>query len=328
MSHCNEPRFSRRAMLQAGLLAGVGAALPGSLLAAHSSRPLITKTIPSSGESIPVIGIGTNRFGDIDGVGVRDLLKRMRELGGSVIDTAGRYPGSEERIGAALQALQLRAQMFLITKMNAAGAVNDPPRPPGGGRLPPDPVSGIDSFNRSLQRLQTDRIDLMLAHWLSSVDTLMPLLVDLRKQGRVRYIGITTIRPQQHARIAGYLRQYPVDFVQIDYALDNRSAETEVFRVARERRIAVCVAQPFGGADGGLFAAARGRELPGWAGEFGIASWGQFFLKYVASHPDVTCVIPGITRLKHLEDNMAAGIGRLPDAATRRKMEEFWAGKA
>jgi aryl-alcohol dehydrogenase-like predicted oxidoreductase len=328
MAQQDRSRFSRRAVVQTGLLAGVGAALPGSLLvAADAGLPVITKPIPSTGEKIPVIGIGTDRFGDIPAgtSTVRDLLKRMVEMGGTVIDTAALYAGSEERIGPALNELNLRSRVFLISKMNSAGAVNDPPKKPGS-RHGVDPLSGVDSFNRSLKRLQTDKIDLMMAHWLSSVDPLMPVMINLKKQGKTRYIGFSTVVPQQHARIAGYMRKYPVDFVQVEYSLNDRSAEKEVFPVSMQKKIGISVAKPFGDETNAMFTKVKGRALPPWAADYDIATWGQFFLKYVVSHPAVTNAVPGSTQLTHLEDNQAAGRGRLPDAAARRKMEDFWAG--
>ena len=320
--------ISRREALQAGLLAGIGAALPARLLAADAGLPLITKAIPSTGEKLPVIGIGTDRFGEIDVPQARDVLKRMSELGGTVIDTAALYEGSEEKIGPALSELGLRSRLFVTSKMNSVGAVNDPPKPPVS-RHGVDQLGGIDSFNRSLRRLQTDTLDLMMAHWLSSVEPLMPVLIDLKKQGKVRYIGISTVSSPLYPRIAGYMRKYPVDFVQIDYSLDNRAAEKEIFPLAMEKKIAVSVARPFGGVgNGSMFRKVADRKLPDWAAEFNIASWGQFFLKYVASHPAVISVVPGATKVAHVEDNQGAGRGRLPDPATRKKMEAFWAGKA
>jgi aryl-alcohol dehydrogenase-like predicted oxidoreductase len=310
--------------MQAGILAGISAALPRSLFAADAALPLITKAIPSTGEKIPVIGIGTDRFGDIDVAGVRDLLKRMVELDGSVIDTAALYAGSEERIGPALAELKLRSKVFIISKLNAPGAVNDPPKAPGS-RHGVDELSGLASFRRSLQRLQTDKVDLMMAHWLSSVDPMMPVLLDLKKQGKARYIGFSTVVPQQHARIAGYMRKYPVDFVQVEYSLNDRSAEQEVFPVALQKKIGISVAKPFGDETNAMFNKVNGRQLPSWAADYDIATWGQFFLKYVVSHPAVTNAVPGSTKVNHLEDNQAACRGRLPDAAARRKMEEYWA---
>lgn len=311
--------FSRREVMQAGLAAGLGATLATPLWSAE--LPLITKAIPSTGEKIPVIGVGTNQFGKTAYEDVRSLLKRMAELGGTVIDTAAGYGDSEAVIGKALADLGIRKKMFVATKFNAARPASDP-------SPTADPVSGIDSFERSLKRLETERVDLMMAHALRSVEPLMPVLQDLKKAGRIRYLGITTVNPEQHGQLIEYMRKYPIDFVQVDYSLGNRVAAADVFPVAMERKIAVMIDIPLGGGRNSLISAAAGRELPKWAADFDATSWSQFFLKYVVSHPAVTCVIPGSTKLNHLEDNQAAGRGRLPDAAVREKMEEFWDGKA
>ena len=322
----NDSGASRRQVLQSALAVGVGSMFPHTVFAAdNAAESLITKAIPSTGERIPVVGIGTDRFGNIDVPTARDLLKRMSDLGGTVIDTAALYDGSEECIGPAMSELKLRSKIFLSTKMNSVGATNDPPKPPVS-RHGVDPVGGIDSFNRSLGRLQTDTVDLMYAHWLSSVETLMPVLVNLKKQGKARYIGITTVSNEMLPRIADYMRKHPVDFVQVEYSLNNRAAEKEVFPLAAMKKIAISIARPFGGENTSLFARVAGRKVPDWAAEQGMATWAQFFLKYVASHPAVTCVVPGATKVTHVEDNQGAGRGSLPDAALRAKMEAFWAG--
>ena len=309
-----ESPVSRRAVIQAGLLTGFTAALPHSLRAADSQTPVITKAIPTSGEKLPVMGLGTNRFGRTPYTDVRSILQRMHELGGTIIDTAALYGDSEVQIGKALAELGLTQKMFIATKLNAPG-----------GRAP-DAIGGIESFARSMQRLQ--KVDLLFIHFVDSVESMMPLVTDLKKQRRVRYIGITSIRSAQYAQLIEYMRKYPIDFLQVNYSLGDRSAEAEVLPLAQERKIAVMAAVPLGGGRNLLISQVGDRVLPAWAAEFGIASWGQFFLKYVVSHPAITCAIPGSSKLEHLEDNQAAGHGRLPDAATRRKMEEFWAGGA
>lgn len=343
--------LSRREVMQTGLLAGVAATLPSVFNAAMaaSSNAVITRPIPSTGERIPVMGIGTNRFGTADYNEVKAVLQRMQEMGGRVIDTAAMYGRSEEVIGKALGELNLRDKMFIATKFNAAGVGFGPPPggapgaggpppggPPGGGAggpppggMPPmDNVNGIESFERSLQRLQMKRVDVMFAHQLGSVEPLMPTLLELKKAGRVRYIGITTVQPSQHPQAMEYMRKYPIDFLQIDYSLGNRVAANDVFPLAQERKIAVMLAVPFGGGRNSLFDAVGNRELPKWAAEFGATTWGEFFLKYAISHPAVTCAIPGSTKVKHVEENQRAGQGTLPDAAMRKRMEEFWDKKA
>ena len=323
MRHAAPISLSRRQLLRAGLLSGVSAALPAALCAAEG--PSITKPIPSTGERIPVIGIGTNRFGRTPFEDVRAILKRMNQLGGRVIDTAALYGESEVQIGKALEALHLAQKMFIATKLNAPGP---PPgfRPGAGRPFFGDGIGGRESFERSMQRLH--KVDLLFVHFVYSVESMMPLLMDLKRQGRVRYIGITSIRPPEYPRLLGYMRRYPLDFVQVNYSLGDRTAEAEVLPLALERRMAVMAAVPLGGGRNLLIDQVGDRKLPPWAADFGITSWSEFFLKYVVSHPAVTCAIPGASKLSHLEDNAAAGRGRLPDAAVRRKMEQFWAGRA
>lgn len=305
-----EARLSRRDVVQAGLLAGLAAALPPALRAADGTAPLITKAIPASGVMVPVMGIGTNQFGRIPYDNVRNILKRMYELGGTVIDTAAAYGDSEAQIGKALAELGLTQKMFIATKLSAPGGMG-----PGG----------MESFERSMQRLQ--KVDLLFVHHVDSVEAMMPLVTDLKKQRRVRYTGITSIRSAEYPQLVEFLRKYPMDFVQVNYSLGDRAVENEILPLAMERKIAVMAAVPLGGGRNLLLKQVGDRKLPAWAGDFGIATWGQFFLKYVVSHPAITCAIPGSSKLEHLDDNQAAGHGRLPDAETRRKMEQFWAEK-
>jgi aryl-alcohol dehydrogenase-like predicted oxidoreductase len=342
------PRISRRRLIQAASLLGAGAMLPRfSLGAGADLPPLITRRIPSAGEVLPVIGVGTNRFGNLKDADAQALLRHMAELGGTVIDTAAVYGDSEAVIGRALAALQLRSKMFVATKFNAPGVSFGPPpgmragRPPGaapgGGAGAPPPgapagrppmmmeqVYGTDSFERSLKRLQTERVDLLMAHFIGSVEPLMPTMLELKKAGRTRYIGITSVMPDQHPKLVEYMRRYPIDFVQVDYSLGSRSAASDVFPVALERKIAVMVAVPFGGGWNSLFRRIGRRALPPLASELGASSWSQLFLKYVIAHPAVTCVIPGSTDLGHLEDNQAAGHGIVPTAEQQRQLEAYW----
>jgi aryl-alcohol dehydrogenase-like predicted oxidoreductase len=308
-------RYSRRQVLRTGTLAGLGTMLTHSLLAADAtSLPLISKKIPSSGQAIPAMGLGTNAFHDPASTELRDLLLRMQQLGGKVIDTAAMYGQSEAVIGQDLAQLGIRDQMFVATKFNAAGA----------SRWGGDDISGQASFERSLMRLKTDHVELLMAHYLDSVEPLMPLMQQLKKAGKTRYIGITTVNEQEHPRLIEYMRKYPIDFVQVDYSLGNREAASSVFPVAIERKIAVMIAVPLGGRRGSLLQQASGHELPGWAADIDVSSWSQFFLKYVISHPAVTCAIPGSSKVQHLEDNQIAGHGRVPDAALRNRMEQYW----
>jgi aryl-alcohol dehydrogenase-like predicted oxidoreductase len=292
------------------MLSGTAAVLPHSARADGGLGPVIIKPIPATGEKLPVMGIGTNQFGHTAYDDARAILQRMHQLGGTVIDTAALYGESEVQIGKALTDLKLTSKMFIATKLNA----------PGG---PGDGVGGLPSFERSLQRLQ--KVDLLFIHFVDSVEAMMPVVTDLKKQGKVRYIGITSIRSSQYPQLLEFMRTYPMDFLQVDYSLGDRSAEAEVLPLAQERKIAVMAAVPLGGGRNLLIKQTGDRQLPSWGAQFGIASWSQFFLKYVVSHPAITCAIPGSSKLEHLEDNQAAGHGRLPDADARRKMEAFWA---
>jgi aryl-alcohol dehydrogenase-like predicted oxidoreductase len=328
--------FTRRDVVQAGVLASLSATLPAAfnLAAAASANAIITRPIPATGERIPVMGIGTNRFGSADYEEVKATLKRMHEMGGRVIDTAAGYGHSEEVIGKTLGELKLSDKMFIATKFNAPGVsfrstpdartASAPVSAPAAGELPRDSVSGSESFERSLQRLQLKRVDVLFAHFIGSVEPLMPTMLDLKKQGRARYIGITSVQGAQHPQVMEYMRKYPLDFIQIDYSLGDRAAAADVLPLAIERKIAVMLAVPFGGGRNSLFDAVGNRELPQWAAEFGATTWGEFFLKYAISHPAVTCAIPGATKVKHVEENQRAGQGTLPDAAMRKRIEEFW----
>jgi diketogulonate reductase-like aldo/keto reductase len=305
--------ISRREFLGAGVVASISTLLTSPLPAdepAGLSLPLITKAIPSSGEKLPAIGIGTDSFRNELRDEIRSELKRMSELGGSVIDTAAAYGDSEALIGQALESLGTRDKLFIATKL-----------------VPSDRsgATGAGSFERSLERLKTQRVDLLQVHNLNGVATLIPLMQEWKKAGKIRYVGVTTSRVSQHAEIMDVVRHYPLDFIQVDYSIANRDAAEAIFPLVLERKVAVLVNLPLGRSS--LFRQAADRALPSWAADIDVATWGQYFLKYVISHPAVTCAIPGSTKLSHLVDNQGAGRGRLPDAAMRRKMEEYWDAK-
>jgi diketogulonate reductase-like aldo/keto reductase len=275
-----------------------------------AALPLITKAIPASGERIPAIGIGTDSFRESAREEIRAELARMSELGATVIDTAAAYGDSEALIGDALAQLDTRERMFIATKLV------------GGGFG----VTGADSLARSLERLKTTHLDLLQVHNLNGVATLLPAMQQWKKDRKIRYTGVTTSRVSQHADMIATMRAYPLDFIQVDYSIANRDAAETILPLALERKVAVLVNLPFGRSS--LFRAAAGRALPPWAADIDVASWAQFFLKYVISHPAVTCAIPGSTQLQHLIDNQAAGRGRLPDESMRRRMEAYWDNKA
>lgn len=322
MQPASRTTISRREVLRAAILASLGtssivsgavrAAGDGGGEAAAASGPLILKPIPSTGERLPVIGLGTDAFRESERNAIHAEIARMLELGGRVIDTAASYGDSESLIGEALSGPGLREKTFLATKLTN-----------GGGGFYGGGIGGQASFDRSLQRLKTDKVDLLQVHNLRGVDELMPLLREWKRAGKIRYFGVTTSRVSQHDDMAAVMRKYPLDFIQVDYSIANRDAEKQIFPLALARKVAVLANLPL--VHGELMEQVSARKLPDWAPRIGVASWGQFLLKYVVSHPAVTCAIPGSTKLEHLIDNQAAGRGALPDASMRRRMEEYWA---
>lgn len=326
---------SRRALLRKGLAAGAFWGLQSAISAlAAESLPLIRKRIPSTGELLPAIGLGTIWFREAQAADLAGLIARMVEQGGSVIDTAAAYGESEAVIGQALTQRRLRSKVFLASKFDAGGTAMPPmpgaapgapltaqpmPGPPPGVTRPErDGVGGEASFERSLQRLGTDHLDLLQVHGLNGTDTLMPLLQKWKRAKRIRYLGVTTSSVSQHAELMAAMRRYPLDFIQVDYSIGNRAVEADVLPLAIERKIGVLVNLPLGRAT--LLQKLADKPLPDWAGQIDVTSWGQFLLKYVIGHPAVTCAIPGSLQLQHLEDNQRAAHGRLPDAAMRARM--------
>lgn len=303
-----ESSFSRRELLAMGL-AAAGLPAPFAFAIQAPDQALISKAIPSTEERLPAIGLGTDAFDRSESAAIQAEIGRMVQRGGAVIDTASDYGESEALIGETLAALKLRNRVFLATKLSAGGVF-------GLG------VGGEASFHRSLQRLRTARVDLLQVHNLDGVDRLVPMMQRWKQEGRTRYLGVTVSVGWQHDELVATMRRYPLDFIQVDYSIENRDAERRIFPTAQERHMGVLINLPLGRAS--LIGQARGKALPPWAAELGIASWSQYFLKYVISHPAVTCAIPGSTKLAHLEDNQQAGRGELPDAAARERMQRYW----
>jgi diketogulonate reductase-like aldo/keto reductase len=298
-------RLSRRRFLQATAIASTLSPFAQSCLAAAQSDP-VKKTIPSSAEELSVIGLGTSRTFDVsaDAAVQSPLLEVMRAFfdnGGQLIDSSPMYGSAEAVTGALLQAVDNKASLFTATKVWTYGK-----------------SEGIEQMKRSMQRLEVERIDLMQIHNLRDWQVQLETLQEWKEQGRVRYIGITTSHGRYHDELETILQQQPLDFVQFSYNIGNRDAEQRLLPIAHERGIATLINRPY--QRGSLFRKVKGQPLPTWASEFDCASWGQFFLKFIAAHPDVTCIIPATSKLKHMVDNMAAGYGRLPDAQLRERM--------
>jgi aryl-alcohol dehydrogenase-like predicted oxidoreductase len=298
------------------LLKGALALAGGSRLATAaelSTQTLIHRVIPSTGERIPVVGIGTNAY-DVESTGDltarREVLREFPALGGRVIDTARGYGRSEAVIGQLLAELGNRDRYFIATKPVSAPQA--------------EAVINQQLIDESFASLRVKVIDLMQVHSLVRSGDLMPLLREYKQEKRIRYIGATTASPGQHAQFIELMRRQPLDFVQVDYSIANRAAAQDLLPLAQERGMAVLNNMPLGGRNASLFPRVAGRKLPGWAAEFGATTWAQFMLKYNLSHPAITAVIPGTTTLEYLRDNQAAGRGLLPDAALRRRMEQYW----
>lgn len=307
---------SRRDAIKAGVMASLVWGRSLSAVAEDQKQKQlapITKAIPSTGERLPVIGLGTNTYGvktDEEKAPLREVLEAMPAAGGKLIDTAQAYGRSEVVIGELLAQIGNRDKFFIATKTPIQGDFSNP-------------EAVIDT---SFKSLQVDKIDLLQIHQLGGLDQMLPALFKSKEAGRIRYVGMSTSSDEMYVKTIEMMKKHPLDFIQVDYSIENRNAAEEVLPLALERKIAVIINVPFGGRRQAAttFSKVANRPLPDWAAEFDATSWAQFFLKYVVSHPAVNVAIPGTTKRKHMEDNQGAGRGRLPDEAMRKKMEEYW----
>ncbi len=303
--------LTRRDMVR--MTAGAGAALVfGRFRPFLEARDLITRPIPSSGERIPAVGLGTARTFDLADPSagaprarLRAVLAAFVEMGGAVLDTAPAYGTAEAVAGGLARELGVTDRLFLATKV--AGE---------------DRARGIAQMENSMRLLGRRVIDLIQVHNLRGWRVQLATLREWKAAGRVRYIGVTTSSLRQYGELARIMQAEDLDFVQLNYSIGTREAEKRLLPLARDRGMAVLVNRPY--ERGRLFRAVRGRELPEWAAEFGAETWGQFFLKFILSHPAVTCAIPATSKVEHLRDNMGAAYGRLPDEAMRRRMVAFF----
>lgn len=309
--------LTRRSMLgaSAGLGLGLlGASLPmgwARAMATGSSHALVTRAIPSSGEHVPVVGVGTARRFDVGSDAMqrqplREVLDAFARMGGRVVDTAPSYGNAETVVGDLIEDLGVRGKLFLATKVDAGREGRE---------------AGIAQMHASLERLRVDSVDLMQVHNLMGADEMLAVLSEWKEAGRVRHVGISTSFKNQYDDLVRVMRRNPLDVIQVDYAIDNRDAEERILPLAQDRGMAVMVNLPFG--RGRVFQAFGDRPVPDWARAWDIDSWAQFALKFVVSHPAVTCAIPGTATMRYLRDNLAAARGRMPDAATRARMAAF-----
>lgn len=300
----------RRAALK--ILAAAGLALAGGGLGAApvpAAGGTLKRRIPSTGEQIAVVGLGTYMSFDVadpEKPALEPVLARFVELGGQMVDSSPMYGRAESVVGDLAAKLGVRERLFLATKVWT------------GGR-----EDGIRQMETSLARLRTDRLELMQVHNLLDWQAHLPTLREWKRAGRIRYLGVTHYHEGAYRDLEAVLRAEKPDFVQLNYSMAEREAETRMLPLAQELGIAVIVNRPF--AKASLFSRVRGKPLPEWAADFDCASWAQFFLKFILAQPAVTCVIPATGKLQHLEDNMAAGRGRLPDAKQRARMAEYLA---
>ncbi|MFN2508318.1 MAG: aldo/keto reductase [Chthoniobacterales bacterium] len=291
------------------VIAGTAASLlVAPSLSAQEERALLQRAIPSSGEMLPVIGLGTSRVFDAGSSAaerqpLEQVLAMLAKHGGKLVDTSPMYGRAEAVTGEIAAKLKLLDSLFMATKVWTTGRED-----------------GIKQMERSSALLRTKKLDLIQVHNLIGLETQLATLRAWKKQGRVRYIGITHYTEGSQAEVARVLEKEPVDFVQINYSLREREADDRVFPVAKERKVAVIVNRPFGRGD--LFDRVRGKALPNWAAEIDCKSWAQFFLKWIVSNPAVTCAIPATSKPHHMEDNMQACFGRLPDEKMRQRMVE------
>ena len=317
--------ISRREMVRLSLGASAAVVVPGctrsasGITASASSgaareRELITRAIPSSGERIPIVGLGSSAtFSQVassaDISGLRDVLRTLVDMGGKVFDTAPGYGASEQTAARIAQELGITERIFWATKVNVAR----------GGAA--DPAAARAQIETSFQRIGKKPIDLIQVHNMGDVATQLAILKEMKGEGRIRYIGVTSTSERQYPEVEAVMRNEPLDFIGIDYAIDNREVEATILPLARERKIGVLVYAPFGRTR--LWNRVAGREVPAWAADFDATTWAQFFLKFVASHPDVTAITPATSRAANMADNLGGAMGRLPNAEQRQRMIEL-----
>ncbi len=290
----------------AGAFLPVGAA---RLFAANPAR--ILKAIPSTGEKLPVIGLGSALTFDVRGSAkeavVREVMMAFVKLGGKLIDTSPAYGNAEPLIGDLAYKTGLTKSLFIATKIWT--------------RSKPE---GIAQMERSLQRFRTRTLDLVQVHNLADVDRELGALNEFKAKGKIRFTGMTHSERKGHGEMERAMKANKPDFIQINYSLMDRAAAQRLLPLAREMGMGVIINRPFGG--GGIFQVLAGKKLPAWAAEFDCQTWSQFLLKWIVSHPAITCVVPATRSAEHLADNMGAGIGRLPDAKMRDRMASLFVG--
>ncbi len=302
--------ISRRELLKTAAGACVFIMMPSLGFAGNNKKTgkLIKNKIPLTGEHVTAVGLGTARTFDVDPSGGLDELQKVLnifyESGGRLVDTSPMYGNAEEVIGILGKRIGITEELFTATKVWTTGKDN-----------------GINQMNKSMELLKTRPVDLMQVHNLTDTDTHLETMRKWKKQGKIRYTGITHYRTDAYPELMKVLRKQEIDFIQFNYSIVTREAEKELLPLAKEKNVAVIINEPF--EKGRLFGKVKGKELPEWVSEFDCNSWAQYFLKYIISHPAVTCVIPATSDPKHMKDNIGAAYGKLPDEKMRNKMVEY-----
>jgi aryl-alcohol dehydrogenase-like predicted oxidoreductase len=292
--------ISRRNALALG--AGFAGVMMTHDLLAQTGAPLIKRPIPHSKEMLPVIGLGTaNNFGSADRAELRKVFEALVAGGATLIDTASTYGSAEAAMGDVLTEAKLLDKVFIATKLEAEEAKD-----------------GLPEFQASLRKLKVKKVDVQMLHNVRKANQSLAYLRDWKAQGLCRYAGITSTFPRDFAAMEAVIKREKPDFVELNYSLGDREVEKRLLPACADAGSAVLTALPFG--RNSLFRAVKGKELPEWAKEFDAATWGQFFLKFLLGNQTVTAVIPGTTKAEHMSDNLAAGRGKLPDEAQRKKM--------
>ena len=294
--------LSRRGLLKAACAGAIALpALPRNLRALPNA--VIKRTIPSNGEALAVMGIGT--YDTFSHAAPRQqlgaVLQAFFDHGGQLIDSSPMYGPAEGLVGELLKTMTNASALFAATKVWTDGR-----------------EAGIRQMAESMRLMGVERMDLMQVHNLRDWKTHLKTLKEMKEQGQIRHLGITTSHGRFHEELAAIMKKEPLDFIQLSYSIASRGAEERLLPLAADQGIATLINRPYQG--GGLFRRVKGKPLPAWAGEIDCATWGQFFLKFIIGHPAVTCVIPATSKIKHLVDNMTGGKGRAPDAAMRQRM--------
>ncbi len=302
--------ITRRNALNLIGISGLACVANPSLVLSNFEKIMLSRKIPSSREMLPIVGLGTWIQFDVgssksDRDPLKQVLLKMIEKGGKLIDSSPMYGSAEKVVGDLTEELKIRDKFFYATKVWISGKER-----------------GINQMRSSMSKMKRRKMDLMQIHNLVDLQTHLNTLREWKEQGRIKYLGVTHYTDSSHERLRRIIETENIDFVQFNYSITSRNAEKSLLFTARDNGVAVIINRPYEG--GSLFAKTKGKDLPPWAKESDINSWGQFFLKFILGHEAVNCVIPGTSKPHHLVDNMQAGFGEIPNQQTRNKMLRYF----